>query len=91
MSERRRLGQKPYEPTAARTGGFQEPQHPKLPVHLQHGRCVRTVLLCKAVKLPTGCHTLAAMGMAEADLMVVDKLHDLDFKDVKDTHFVPGL
>ena len=95
VAQRRSSGQKPYAPTAAKTGKFEALSNQNLPVHLQTYRVVKVVLACKALsrasapKLPSACTVCSHMQIADADVLVVDHLHDLDLKVAEDTHLVP--
>ena len=89
------MGQKPYEPTAAKTGKSEALSNQNLPAHLQTYRVVKVVLACKALsrasapKLPCTCTVCSHMQIADADLLAVDHLHDLGLKVAGDTHLVP--
>jgi hypothetical protein len=80
-------------PTAARSGGFQERKVDDMPCW---GKTTTLLPLFKMYhpKLPPlalacGCTSLTFMQVAQADVVVVEKLSDMDF--VKSSnHMVPG-
>ena len=88
-AERRSSGEQPYQPTAAKSGGFIVPANRELPNHLVTHRTCRVAQLFKlqnpgttSLKLPAGCVNMALIQIRDADLLIVEDLADLDL-DVK--------
>ena len=84
MASRRQAGQAPYQPTAPRTAGFNfDPSTVELPEGFfrQQTRVLpayRWYSDLPRLQLPAGCTLLALMAVADADIIVLEQLSDMD-------------